>query len=101
MWAAAAFPLRYADPMDITKMLDIAPGAVTLDGVRDVQHLFYLGRQEFLPHQLMVGRSEPGRLACEKGKARRLTYCCGRTGGEISRSRLSAVSKAYRLTFSS
>lgn len=31
----------YADPMDLTKMLNIAPGVGTLDGVRDTQDLFY------------------------------------------------------------
>jgi hypothetical protein len=31
----------YADPMDLTKMLDIAPGTQVLDGVRDTQRLFY------------------------------------------------------------
>jgi hypothetical protein len=32
--------------MDLTKMLNIVPGALTLDGVRDLQHLFYLAREE-------------------------------------------------------
>lgn len=33
----------YADPMDLTKMLDIKPGTAPMgmDGVRDTQHLFY------------------------------------------------------------
>jgi hypothetical protein len=31
----------YADPMDLTKMLDIAPGTQVLNGVRDTQRLFY------------------------------------------------------------
>jgi hypothetical protein len=31
----------YADPMDLTKMLDIAPGTQALNGVRDTQRLFY------------------------------------------------------------
>ena len=31
----------YADPMDLTKMLDISPGTHTLDGVRVTQALFY------------------------------------------------------------
>jgi hypothetical protein len=31
----------YADPMDLTKMLNIPPGVGTLDGVRDTQQLFY------------------------------------------------------------
>lgn len=31
----------YADPMDLTKMLDIAPGTQVLNGVRDTQQLFY------------------------------------------------------------
>jgi hypothetical protein len=31
----------YADPMDLTKMLDIPPGTQVLDGVRDTQRLFY------------------------------------------------------------
>ena len=35
-------PIRYADPMDLTKMLNVPPGTKTLDGVRDLQSLFYL-----------------------------------------------------------
>ncbi len=31
----------YADPMDLTKMLDIPPGTQVLNGVRDTQKLFY------------------------------------------------------------
>jgi hypothetical protein len=31
----------YADPMDLTKMLDIPPGTEVLNGVRDTQGLFY------------------------------------------------------------
>ncbi|MDB5072679.1 MAG: hypothetical protein JWM87_3790 [Candidatus Eremiobacteraeota bacterium] len=31
----------YADPMDITKMLDIAPGTQVLNGVRDTMQLLY------------------------------------------------------------
>jgi hypothetical protein len=31
----------YADPMDLTKMLDILPGTRPLDGVRDTQALFF------------------------------------------------------------
>jgi hypothetical protein len=31
----------YADPMDLTKMLNIAPGTFVLDGVRDMLRLFY------------------------------------------------------------
>jgi hypothetical protein len=31
----------YADPMDLTKMLDIPPGTLVLQGVRDTQRLFY------------------------------------------------------------
>jgi hypothetical protein len=31
----------YADPMDLTKMLDVAPGTATLPGVRDTQRWFY------------------------------------------------------------
>lgn len=31
----------YADPMDLTKMLNIEPGTRPLDGVRDTQALFY------------------------------------------------------------
>jgi hypothetical protein len=31
----------YADPMDLTKMLDIPPGLHTLPGVRDTQQLFF------------------------------------------------------------
>ncbi len=36
-------PLRYADPMDLTKMLNVPPGTKTLPGVRDLQGLFYEG----------------------------------------------------------
>jgi len=38
---AMASQIIYADPMDLTKMLDISPGSVTLPGVRDTQSLFY------------------------------------------------------------
>ena len=31
----------YADPMDLTKMIDIAPGTHCLEGVRETQKLFY------------------------------------------------------------
>jgi hypothetical protein len=31
----------YADPMDLTKILNIAPGTKVLNGVRDTQRLFY------------------------------------------------------------
>jgi hypothetical protein len=31
----------YADPMDVTKMLDIAPGTQVLNGVRDTMQLLY------------------------------------------------------------
>ncbi len=31
----------YADPMDLTKMLDVPPGPHILDGVREMLHLFY------------------------------------------------------------
>jgi hypothetical protein len=31
----------YADPMDLTKMLDIQPGTKILEGVRETQQLFY------------------------------------------------------------
>jgi hypothetical protein len=31
----------YAEPMDLTKMLDIVPGTQVLNGVRDTQRLFY------------------------------------------------------------
>ena len=34
-------PVIYADPMDITKMLDIAPGTRVLNGVRDMLPLLY------------------------------------------------------------
>jgi hypothetical protein len=30
--------------MDLTKMLDIAPGTQVLNGVRDTQHLFFPAR---------------------------------------------------------
>lgn len=33
--------IAYADPQDITKMLDVAPGTHCLDGVRDMQWLYY------------------------------------------------------------
>ena len=36
-----SYSIIYADPMDITKMLNIPPGTHVLDGVRDVQNLFY------------------------------------------------------------
>jgi hypothetical protein len=39
--AGFATEIVYADPMDLTKMLGVAPGIATLDGVRDIQHLFY------------------------------------------------------------
>jgi hypothetical protein len=32
----------YADPMDLTKMLDIPPGTGVLEGVRETQKLFFL-----------------------------------------------------------
>jgi len=35
------YPIVYADPMDLTKMLDITPGTQVLDGVRETQELFY------------------------------------------------------------
>ena len=38
---AFATAVVYADPMDLTKMLDIPPGTETLDGVRDFQSLFF------------------------------------------------------------
>jgi hypothetical protein len=38
---ALRHPVQYADPMDLTKMLNVAPGTFTLDGVRDLQGLFY------------------------------------------------------------
>ena len=31
----------YADPLDITKMLNIVPGTFVLDGVREILHLLY------------------------------------------------------------
>jgi hypothetical protein len=31
----------YADPFDLTKMLDVFPGTGVLDGVRDTQPLFW------------------------------------------------------------
>jgi hypothetical protein len=31
----------YADPMDITKMLDVTPGTQVLNGVRDTMQLLY------------------------------------------------------------
>lgn len=37
-------PMLLADPMDITKMLNVPPGTGTLDGVRDMQELFYPAR---------------------------------------------------------
>jgi hypothetical protein len=36
-----ACDIVYADPMDLTKMLDIPPGTQTLNGVRDTQWLFF------------------------------------------------------------
>jgi len=38
---AIAYPIQYADPMDLTKMLNIAPGTQTLGGVAESQWLFY------------------------------------------------------------
>lgn len=39
----SASKITYADPMDITKMLDLPPGTGDLSGVRDIQGLFYSG----------------------------------------------------------
>jgi hypothetical protein len=39
--AIPQWPIMYADPMDITKMLNVPPGTYTLSGVRDTQRLFY------------------------------------------------------------
>jgi hypothetical protein len=36
-----ATAIVYADPADLAKILDVAPGTETLDGVRDFQPLFY------------------------------------------------------------
>ena len=36
-----SFPIQYADPADLTKMLNIAPGTQVLGGVRDFQRCFY------------------------------------------------------------
>lgn len=44
--ALLQFPIQYADPMDLTKMLDFAPGTETLPGVRDLQSLFYPERED-------------------------------------------------------
>jgi hypothetical protein len=44
--ALLQFPIQYADPMDLTKMLDVAPGTETLPGVRDLQSLFYPERED-------------------------------------------------------
>ena len=41
-YEAMQHPLRYADPMDLTKMLDVPPGTKTLPGVRDIHGLFYV-----------------------------------------------------------
>ena len=38
---ALGAPLVLADPMDLTKMLDVPPGTKTLPGVRDALRLFY------------------------------------------------------------
>ena len=43
-WEANEAPMLLADPMDLTKMLNIEPGTMTLDGVRDTQELFYTRR---------------------------------------------------------
>lgn len=40
-WKANEVPIVLADPMDLTKMLNIGPGTGTLSGVRDTQGLFY------------------------------------------------------------
>lgn len=39
--AAMAPPIVYADPMDLTKMLDIPPGTQVLEGVNRTQQWFY------------------------------------------------------------
>lgn len=44
--ALLQFPIQYADPMDLTKMLDVAPGTETLPGVRDLQSFFYPERED-------------------------------------------------------
>jgi hypothetical protein len=38
---APSCPILYADPMDLTKMLDISPGTQELPAVGDLQHLFF------------------------------------------------------------
>jgi hypothetical protein len=38
---SASNRIIYADPMDLTKMLDVAPGTQPLDGVRETQALFF------------------------------------------------------------
>jgi len=35
------YGIVYADPMDLTKMLDVPPGTQVLNGVRDMLGLFY------------------------------------------------------------
>lgn len=37
----AGHQIIYADPMDLTKMLNINPGLLVLNGVRDTESLFY------------------------------------------------------------
>lgn len=37
----SAYKVQYADPSDLTKMLDIAPGTFVLNGVRDALPLFF------------------------------------------------------------
>ena len=37
----AQHTIIYADPMDLTKMLNIPPGTQVLEGVRETQRMFY------------------------------------------------------------
>ena len=40
---ALACPIVYADPMDLTEMLNIPPGTGILEGVPETEALFYPG----------------------------------------------------------
>jgi hypothetical protein len=37
----AKYQVQYADPMDLTKMLDVCPGTFVLNGVRDMLVLLF------------------------------------------------------------
>lgn len=41
VWKGNEAPLILADPMDLTKMVNLPPGTCTLDGIRDTRALVY------------------------------------------------------------